>query len=156
MGGLFSSGLPEHQVVLHNVYLRGPMAETSFVAVTEATGGFYPKQCNLGVSLGHSIFANLITAIIDCYKLDREKIGALYWTAWVAKHETTINGDDGETLKSVYKIINDATESDVLARYIMNPEWDFYFGLEVDNTTGFLGNSVTPPTEYLMPSEMRN
>jgi hypothetical protein len=95
---------------------------------------------------------------MDCvfksYKIDPRKVENMYWVVWVTKHVPTFSEDSGEMYTARSKIVNDRTDSKVLAGYIIDAEWDFYFTLEERPTTGYFMNSSTPTFDnHLLPTE---
>jgi hypothetical protein len=153
---MFRSIPIEQQGIIHNVYLRAPTVEMTYDAMTEKGKGteFYPMQMVFSIASGHTTWEGLLDGMFKAYKIDESTVQGMYWSVWVTKHIPTFAEDSGERYTAHSKIINDRTEAKVLAGYIIDGEWDFYFTLESRPMTGFFVNSPTPPqNSYLRPTE---
>lgn len=96
----------------------------------------------------------LLDTVFSAYKIDREKVKDMFWTAVVGKKVPTFSEDSGEYYQWRVQLINDHTESKVLAGYIVDQEWQFFFTLEHHAETGLFTNSPTPSFDsYLRPTE---
>jgi hypothetical protein len=144
------------QEFIHNVYLRAPAVEMAYDAMRELDkgNGFYPLQIVLCIAYGHTSWDGLMDCMFKAYKIDPDKVNNMYWVVWVTKHVPTFSEESGEAYTAISKIVNDRTDAKVLASYIVDPEWEFYFTLEERQTTGYFMNSATPTfTSHLMPTE---
>jgi hypothetical protein len=148
----------EHREVLHNVYLRSQMPEIVYEFKQEFDRGYgiYPIQLVMSIDQGHCGWVGLIEHVATSYQLDREKIKDFYWIAWVEKQIPTFDEESGDKYTTISKILNSKTDPKVLARYILNHEWDFWFTLQSMPHAGYFLTSFTPSPEPLMtPSELR-
>jgi hypothetical protein len=159
MGALVSLLTPvptEHRHYIHDVYLSAPAIEVTYDLMREMEKGnaWYPTQISLSIAAGHSTWEGLMMAMFDAYKIDRSKIEGMYWATWVTKHVPTFQAESGEAYTARSKIFNDLTNSKIIAGYLIDSEWDFYFKLETHPVSGMFANSPTPPlTNYLRPTE---
>ena len=159
MGGVLSYLRPiptEHQEFIHNIYLRGPSVEVTYDTMREMDkgNGFYPMKIVLSIGRGHTTWEGLLESVFTSYKIDPQKVAGMYWAVWITKHVSTFAEDSGEFYTARSKLVNDHTESKVLAGYIIDSEWDFYFTLENRPDTGMFNNSPTPTfSSHLRPTE---
>jgi hypothetical protein len=159
MGSILSFIRPiatEHREFIHNVYLRAPAIEVTYDLMREMEKGhdFYPTQIGFAISAGHSTWDKLLDRVFFAYKIDHITVQGMFWSMWVTKHVPTFSEDSGESYTARSKIVNDQTDSKILASYIVDVDWDFYFTLETRPTTGLFVNSPSPPlSSYLRPTE---
>jgi hypothetical protein len=159
MGGVLSYLRPipaEQRDFIHNVYIRAPAVEMTYDTMREMDKGhgFYPTQISFSISRGHATWDGLLNRVFLSYKIDPEKVKDMFWAVWVTKHVPTFDEDSGEQYTARSKIINDFTDSKILAGYIIDVEWEFYFSLENHSSAGVFNNSPTPSfSSYLRPTE---